>query len=219
MKVILIFLFILLVFYFALKKKDKRLYEINEICPKLKLIQKYHNDVRKEVININKITWCDWPEKYLYNSGDWKIFPFFAFDNFIYKNCKKCPIIFNFIKKIPNLKVALLSKLSPHTKLKSHNGWAFYSNYILRCHYGIIVPKKCYIVVKDKKGTSKKYHENNKWIIFDDSKMHYAVNNSSKERIILIIDVKRPFNVKKGSSTSEESNELIDLINYYKNIY
>ena len=218
MKYAILLLFIITIYYIT-RKKNKRIYEVKEICPKLNLIKQYYKKIKSEVLNINSSTWSDWPEKYLYNSGDWKIFPFFAFNNYIYRNCKKCPYIYNFIKKIPNLKVALLSKLSPHTKLRSHNGWAFYSNYILRCHYGIIVPKNCYLVVEDENGKSKKYHKNNEWIIFDDSKMHYAVNESNEERIVLIIDVKRPRNVKTGKSTSEDSNELRELIHYYKNIY
>ena len=52
------------------------------------------------------------------------------------------------------------------------------------------MPKNCNLVVEDNNGKSKKYHKNNEWIIFDDSKMHYAVNESNEERIILIIDFK-----------------------------
>ena len=53
-------------------------------------------------MNINN-NWIDWPEKELYNKNikdSWKIFPFYGFDKWIDKNCKRCPTIYNFIKTI-----------------------------------------------------------------------------------------------------------------------
>ena len=56
----------------------------------------------------------------------------------------------------------------------------------------------------------------NKIIVFDDSKLHYAQNNGSKDRIILILDIDRPKNVKIGTSTVEDTAELNNFIDSIK---
>jgi aspartyl/asparaginyl beta-hydroxylase (cupin superfamily) len=45
-------------------------------------------------------------------------------------------------------------------------------------------------------------------VIFDDSKTHWAENNSDEDRIILIIDIPRPYYVKPGNSDVEQTGEL-----------
>ena len=211
-------------------------------------INKFSNNIYNETMNINN-NWIDWPEKELYNKNtedSWKIFPFYGFDKWIDKNCKKCPTIYNFIKTIPNLKLATLSKLSSQTKLNPHRGWGSHSNFVLRCHYGIVVPDMCYISVsnnikpplhnnndiisksypnnyiyKDKFKNIEEiqFHKQFKWIIFDDSETHYAGNLSNTDRIILIIDIMRPKSIKNGTSTMGDTTELLQLIEYYKKNY
>ena len=218
MKRLLIILVLIYIFYNCkFHKLNKRIYDVNEVYPELNIIKSNFKKIQNEVFNIKNIKWDDCPEKDLYDNGDWKILPFYAFDNWIPSNCNKCPIIYDFLKNIPNLKVALLSKLSPKMTLNPHHGWAFHSNYILRCHYGIFVPDNCYILVKDNNGVSVKYHKENEWMVFDDSKLHYAGNDSEQDRIILIIDIERPKNVALGESQSSDTDELNAIINYYKN--
>lgn len=137
-------------------KKNKLFYSINEIDNKLNLIDNIKNKILEETKQVynNKIYWHDWLEKELYNESEpngWTIYPFFAF-GIVKENCKKCPIITKFIKSIPRLKLATLSKLKGGTKLNEHEGWASHSNYVIRCHYGLIIPKNlCYIYVRDNK--------------------------------------------------------------------
>ena len=56
---------------------------------------------------------------------------------------------------------------------------------------------------------------NNEIVIFDDSKTHWAENNSDEDRIILIIDIPRPYYVKPGNSDVEQTGELKELIKKY----
>ena len=109
----------------------------------------------------------------------------------IKKNCNECPTIVKFLKTIPNLKLATLSKMDPYVSLTPHKGWAEHSNNVIRCHFGLIVPKKkCYISVTDEHSNEEiQYLENNKWTLFDDSKTHYSNNTSNENRIVLIIDI------------------------------
>ena len=165
-------------------------------------------DIYKSEINkLTNETWLDWVEKNLYktntNNGDWKIIPFYGFNIWIDDNCNKCPELTKFLKSIPNLKTASLSKLGPNTILTEHQGYASHSNFILRCHFGLDIPDNCFISVGDYEKDKLKISENiirevkkykqGKWIIFDDSKFHYTSNNNkNKNRIVLLIDIERP---------------------------
>ena len=213
----------------------------------LEEINIYKDNIYKETMDVNS-NWTDWPETNLYNKkagNSWKIFPFYGFDTWVDKNCKQCPSIYNFLKTIPNLKLATLSKLSPGMKLKPHRGWGSHSNYVIRCHYGLSVPEMCYISVsnttrpplynktdiisnvypnnyiyKDFFGNVEEiqFHKQFKWIIFDDSETHYAGNLSNTDRIVLIIDINRPSSIKNGNSKMGDTSELLQIIDYYKKI-
>ncbi len=207
------------------KKLNKRFYEVEEVYPELYKIYELNNKIEKEVRNImtNKDDWVDWPEKYLYdqNNSSWKIFPFYAFGTWVHKNCERCPVITNYLKSIPGLKLASLSKLSPGLKLEPHQGYAQHSNYILRCHYPIIVPKmkkSCVIKLAEsyESAFESRYYKKFKWVIFDDSKVHYVENSGESDRIVLLIDIERPSFVEVGKVVGGNSDELFQLVNYFK---
>ena len=207
-------------------KIDQKFYDSN-IFPILSTVHNYDitNEVKRNLQTDLSGNWVDWPEDELYKNlkvdGNWKILPFFAFNTWCNLNCKKFPEVTSFLKTVPNLRNATLSKLSPNTSLNPHSGWGSNSNFVLRCHYGIILPenpKQSYIAIQehmyDKIDTI--CHKQNDWIVFDDAKQHYAVNDSNIDRIVLIIDIDRPDYVKKGNSTSIESKEIFDVLNEIK---
>jgi aspartyl/asparaginyl beta-hydroxylase (cupin superfamily) len=198
---------------------DEYFYNVDQVCPDLHNIIPISQKVLSEAYNVMNGKWYDWPETELYqkpNSGQWKIFPFYAFGIWENENCRMCPIIYDFLKQIPNLKLATLSKLTAGMKLKPHRGWAKHSNNVIRCHYGLIVPEKCYISVEENGIEKIKYHKQFQWLLFDDSKTHYAENKSDTDRVVLIIDVERPNHIKIGTSTVGDSKELLEIVNYFR---
>ena len=229
-------------------KRDQFFYDPIDISPDLNTINKIKNNVYNEAteVYLHQKNWVDWPEKDLYaNNGSWEIYPFYAFGIWVNQNCNKCPTIYNYLKSIKGLKLATLSKMTPGMKLKPHRGWGKHSNNVIRCHYGLIVPKGCYISVsdnndipplfrqskrnkfsnypnnikyKDDDGSTEeiRFHKQFEWLVFDDSKTHYAENMSNKYRIVLIVDIERPSNIKSGTSEVGDSKELMNIINYYK---
>lgn len=197
--------------------KRNNFFAVTNVCPQLEKVD--INAIREDTLRlIDNKSWIDWPEYTLYDRpGSWRIFPFMAFGIWSTKNCKLCPGIYNSLLTIPGLKTALLSRMEPRTVLTPHQGWGNLSNYILRCHLGVIVPPSCYISVKDFWGEEKQTHHEGEWIIFDDSKMHYACNGSSvSERIVLIVDVERPPNIPPGKSTIVDSEELTTLVDKFR---
>ena len=190
-------------------KELSHFYRIENICPALFIINPALQKIRAELFMVN--SWRDWPEKMLYRDGSWKIIPIFAFGKWCRPYCDQIPTLTNLLGQIPNLETALFSRMSAHTILEPHQGWAVLSNKVLRCHLGIDINEvgKSYVAV----GKERQYHENGKWFAFDDSRTHYGCNLSNWTRTILIVDVTRPNNITKGISKVETTDELINIIN------
>lgn len=216
----------------------------------LENIDSYKDAIYLETVNIAKDydSWKDWPQTELYEKDSftsWKLIPLYIFGEWNNKNCIKCPEITKFLKTIPKLKSAALSKLTFNMKIKPHRGWGVLSNHILRCHYGIVVPPLTYISVCNDtnpplfnpsyKDTIIKSYPNNyiyrnikgvyqelrfykqfEWIIFDDTYTHYAENMYHENRINLIIDIERPKDIPDGKSVNGDTSELVEIIKYYR---
>lgn len=203
---------------FSYEQLDKKFYDPYKTFPVLSTIHPYYSHISSEVTNLcnQPHEWLQWPEKELYTVEDgWKVYPIFVFGKWS-TNCPNVPYITQFLKGVPGLKIAALSRMKPKVKLTPHQGWASHSNNILRCHYGIHVPSGCYISVKEGEIEEKVYQQNDEWLVFDDSKEHYAENMSDVERIVLIIDIERPKNIKKGCSTIADSKEFLEIVNAFK---
>jgi aspartyl/asparaginyl beta-hydroxylase (cupin superfamily) len=62
-------------------------------------------------------------------------------------------------------------------------------------------------------------HSEGEWIIFDDSKLHFAENNTAGDRIVLIMDIVRPERIPLGTSNVQDTTELKSIIAEYEKIY
>jgi aspartyl/asparaginyl beta-hydroxylase (cupin superfamily) len=208
----IIVLIISLLLYIKYDKIDKPFYNIKEINKKLFLLEDNHKIIEKELNNANLI-WVKWPETYLYENNNWSIIPIFAFGKWINKYKSFFPLTLNILSQIDNIETILFSKLKPNTIIDPHQGWEELSNRILRCHLCLTIADKGinYISVSN----LKKYHKKGELIIFDDSKLHYSINKSNEDRIVLIIDIKRPNHIEKGKSKIKKTPQLIKLINKY----
>lgn len=208
---------------------SKNYYTIDEVCPDLNKIYDDLDEINKEVRQIMKLNdWVDWPESDLYDGKEsvikniskhpWTIYPLMAFNTTAYANCERCPKLWAFIQSIPGVKLATLSKLDSGVRLNTHQGWGNHSNNVIRCHFGFDVPDGCCISVREdlEKEEEIKLHHNNEWLLFDDSRHHYAHNPTDRSRVILIVDVDRPKHIKKGTSEIGDTKELIQIIDYFK---
>jgi aspartyl/asparaginyl beta-hydroxylase (cupin superfamily) len=200
------------------KKLNKKFYELDESFPFLKTIGTINNiNIIKSELNclLDDNIWNEWPEYNLWknktnttNTTKWTIFPIKAINEWSKKNIKLCPKTYEILKNIPNLVNAGFSRLGPKTVLDGHYGWGSISNNILRCHLALIVPGKAHIYCEDEK----RQQIENQWIVFDDSKWHYADNMADSDRIVLILDILRPKHIELGKSTQEDTTELLGFI-------
>ena len=197
-------------------------YNWEKLYPLLQILKDNISVMEKELSDND--FWIPWPEKNLYKNKTykWDVIPLlYTFPSYnikkkkwIKETCYLFPNTVSLLKNIPNIRTALFSKMGPETIIESHTGWGELSNYVLRCHIPIFIPdkKKCGLSVCG----NLKYHNSKEIICFDDSKIHNAFNFSSKERIVLIVDILRPSCIKKGNASfgkTKELNNILDLFN------
>ncbi|RLN92921.1 hypothetical protein BBJ28_00015574 [Nothophytophthora sp. Chile5] len=200
-------------------------YPYQEFFPQLDVLKDNYNVILEEMQAVQQTaTWPFWPEKH-YSEGDseWRVFPFCytfpAFDasktKWVPPTCALCPRTVDLLKSLPGIRTALFSKLGPNTTLTAHRGWADLANNILRCHLPLVVPTSpngvpcCAMVV----GGETTFHEEREFIVFDDSKLHYAFNHHpEKTRLVLIVDFYRPDHLPRGRARGGHSDELDEFI-------
>jgi len=176
--------------------------------------------IAEEALRVAQNPWIPWPEDAL-NSGnaqDWTVFPFLhtfpvldeSRSRWISSTMAACPKTAALLRKLPNVRTALLSRLDANTELKTHTGWSDLANYVLRVHVCLSVPAQetCGLWVNGEV----RYHVRGEIIVFDDSKRHMAFNNSDNERIVLIFDILRPLDVALGTCIGGHTAELDDLM-------
>uniref|UniRef100_A0AAV1U815 Aspartyl/asparaginy/proline hydroxylase domain-containing protein n=1 Tax=Peronospora matthiolae TaxID=2874970 RepID=A0AAV1U815_9STRA len=205
-------------------------YPYQELFPQLDMLNDNYSVIVEEMQAVQQMaTWPFWPEKH-YTNGDseWRVFPFCytfpAYDvsktAWVPATCSMCPRTTAILKSLSGIRTALFSKLGPNTTLNAHRGWADLANHVLRVHFPLIVPTLsngepcCAMVVGDE--TS--YHTEREFIVFDDSKLHYAFNHHPTEtRLVLIVDFYRPDQLPRGRARGGHSDELDEFIESFSN--
>jgi beta-hydroxylase len=134
----------------------------------------------------------------------WKAFMLKS-GTFIEENCALAPKTAAVLRPLGNVYNAFFSILEPHQYVSPH--WGYYKGF-LRYHLGVIIPgnnadKKCWLRVnidradnarRDKAliANAAKFHwENGRGVIFDDTNLHDAANESDEVRVVLWLDVAR----------------------------
>lgn len=119
----------------------------------------------------------------------WKVFVFCAYGAWSEENCRRCPETARLLNGIPNLELACFSVLEAGAHLAAHRG--VYKG-LVRAHLGLIVPEP-QAEVRMKVGQVTLHWEEGKCIVFDDTYRHEVWNDTGGVRVVLLIDVPRPF--------------------------
>lgn len=153
----------------------------------VKQLEHHHRKIRNEVIQLQQSNYTHWHERNLYD-GIWDVFGFRAFGTDMLGNCAQCPNTAELVRAIPDMTTAGFSCMGPGAHIKPHRG---YTNQVLRCHLGLVIPPDCALRV----GRETRQWEEGRCLVFDDTIKHEAWNRSDAYRIVLLIDFLRP----KGS--------------------
>ncbi len=134
----------------------------------------------------------------------WKTFFLFGFGIKATLNCKLCPVTTSILEKIPHMKTAFFSVLSPQKHIPAHKG---IFKGLIRSHLGLIIPGKpgdCVMRIHNERIC----WQEGKAVVFDDTYEHEVWNNTDEIRVVLLLDVIRPFK----SPLASINNKIIKLI-------
>lgn len=139
--------------------------------------------VRDELLRLESTDFRHWPERFLYD-GRWDVFGLYAFGEKLEQNCALCPETARLVEQIPGMTTAGFSSLAAGAHIKPHVG---YTNEVLRCHLGLVVPPGCSLRV----GADEQAWREGECLVFDDTIEHEAWNRSEVTRVVLLIDFRR----------------------------
>jgi len=142
-----------------------------------------------------------WPETDLYD-GAWDVFGLWALGKRLEENCRLCPETASTVESIAGITTAGFSRLAPGTRIVPHCG---YTNTVWRCHLGLIVPADCGLRV----GEETRHWQEGKCLVFDDTLMHGAWNDSRLPRIVLLVDFVRPGSVFEVTASALQTIESL----------
>ena len=138
------------------------------------------------------------------HSIEWKAY-LLKMGSFVSENCRRCPRTAEALAKIPGAYLAFFSILSPRQYITPHCG--YYKGF-LRYHLGVIIPlnnidNSCWLRInRDPEDTARRdkssiergekyfWHEG-EGVLFDDTLLHDASNESDKIRVVLWVDIRR----------------------------
>jgi aspartyl/asparaginyl beta-hydroxylase (cupin superfamily) len=151
--------------------------ELLDILPDKRAIPRYHE---LDAMQYNISARVD-PDK------DWKVYPLNIMGVKPEAYCSRCPRTMALLEGIPGLFEAFFSILEGGKSIPHHEGP--YRGY-LRYHLGLIVPERNppAIRLKDMVYTWKEGES----ILFDDSWDHEVYNQCEADRVVLIVDIRRP---------------------------
>jgi len=98
-----------------------------------------------------------------------------------------CPKTVALLKQVPEVKAAMFTELPPGAKLNPHRD-PFAGS--LRYHLGLATPNddRCFINVNNQAYSWR----DGEGVMFDETYIHWALNDSDQTRIILLCDIERP---------------------------
>ena len=180
--------------------------------PELRVFESAYADIRAECEALLRVR--DWITDISALGGNytkegihtarWKAFMLKS-GSCIEPNCALAPKTAALLRATPNVYNAFFSILEPHQHIEPH--WGYFKGFV-RYHLGVIVPgdnaaRQCWLRVNTDPDDNarrekplvergeKYYWRNGKGVVFDDTNLHDAANESDAVRVVLWLDVFR----------------------------
>jgi aspartyl/asparaginyl beta-hydroxylase (cupin superfamily) len=171
-------------------------FDVAQTAPALDLLRQNYPVIRAEVEALLKSNTTlptyhelDPGQRFISNedTNKWKVFMLYAMGVKPEANRSRCPQTSALLDRVPHLVQAFFSILEAGKSVPAHNGP---NSAQLRYHLGLIVPKDRppSIRIKDEMYTWKEGDA----VMFDDTWNHEVFNESSEDRVILLVDTMRP---------------------------
>ena len=145
--------------------------------------------IREEILALDPSQFAPESER-IPRKGDWDVVFLYERGRRHDEVCDACPVTTRVIEGAGAMRTAAgliyVSRMRPGTQIQAHRGP---TNLRVRCHLGIAVPDgDCAIRVGDR---SERWNEG-RCLVFDDSFEHEAWNQTTGDRIVLIVDLWHP---------------------------
>lgn len=153
-----------------------------------KTIRRELDDVLVDRLSLPSFQDISTDQHYLTEGDDWKTFFLYGFGFRSEPNCARCPETAALVETIPGMQTAFFSILAPGKHIPDHRGP--YKG-LLRYHLGLKIPEpreSCRIDV----GGEVRHWDEGKSLLFDDTYVHEAWNDSDDVRVVLFVDLVRP---------------------------
>ena len=209
---IILLAIVFIINYIRGPKLSKKYYSDKDIeNGPIKLLKKYDEKLLNNIKSVINNKYYEWSENTL-NTGSIKILPiyFFGIKNNTLQNL---PYLSSFINNINDIYSFIFMELAPKTHIDKNNGWGLYSNDIIR----YVFCMKIYNTTIEIEGNVKEL-KTGEWIIYDTTKYHEIHNPGDTSSILMIIDIKRPSNIERGSNKSPDMLEVINLFSIMRDI-
>ncbi|MGH0036850.1 MAG: aspartyl/asparaginyl beta-hydroxylase domain-containing protein [Myxococcota bacterium] len=125
---------------------------------------------------------------YAYSETGWKTVNLFSYFLRYEKNCRALPRTTEIVERIPDMCLAQVAVLEPHTRIKAHIGDC---NGVIRSHLGLRVPGGL-PELGIKVGRESRTWEEGKVLALSIAHRHYAWNQTDRPRIVLVVDTIHP---------------------------
>ncbi|VVE03539.1 aspartyl beta-hydroxylase [Pandoraea aquatica] len=181
------------VFMYTFSRVPTTPYLKSDSFPELEPLRQNWEAIRAEAMSLLEASRIKASDKYndvgfnsFFKSG-WKRFYLKWYDEAHPSANALCPVTTDLVRKIPTIKAAMFAELPHGTRLVRHRDPYAGS---LRYHLGLVTPNddRCYIDVDGQRYSWR----DGEGVVFDETYIHYAENQSGQNRIILFCDVERP---------------------------
>lgn len=165
--------------------------------PELAPLQNNWEIIRKEALSLNEdgaiaaaTGYNDIGFNSFFRTG-WKRFHLYWYGKEMPSAQASCPKTVALLKSIPSIKAAMFASLPPGATLVRHRDPYAGS---LRYHIGLATPNdpKCFIEVDGERY----FWKDGEPVMFDETYIHLAANETDQQRIVLFCDVERPLYTK-----------------------
>jgi beta-hydroxylase len=171
--------------------------------PELAALRDNWQTIREEALALQKAGHIRKAEKYndlAFNSffkRDWTRFYFRWYGDFLPSARALCPRTVAILERTPSVHAAMFTVLAPHSKLVRHRD-PFAGS--LRYHLGLVTPNsdRCRIFVD---GIPYVWRDGAD-VLFDETFVHRAENDTDESRIILFCDVERPLRSRAATAVN-----------------
>jgi len=163
--------------------------------PFLRMFEDHADVIHREVLEILKhreaipcFQEVSTDQKKIATGSNWRTFMLYGFGAKVAKNYAAAPQTSALLESVPHLQSSWFSILAPGYHIPAHCG---VTKGILRAHLGLIIPReaeRCRIRI----GEEFMIWRKGEVFVFDDTYSHEVWNDTSEERVILIIDFDRP---------------------------